>query len=503
MIIEEKFALEVKELHKRFAGVHALKGVQFRLKAGEVHALVGENGAGKSTLMKCIFGVETPSEGEILQDNEVIKISSSRDALARGITMIHQELHPVPYRTVAENIYLGRYPTKFLPFIVDHAKMNEDSRKLFETLGIKMDPKSLVVHLSVSQIQMMEIAKAISYKAKIIIMDEPTSSLTDTEVAHLFGMIRKLKSNGVAIVYISHKMEEIKTICDAVTIMRDGEYIGRWDLDELTIDDIISKMVGRKLDNRFPPKNYTRGDEVIMKVANLTSTNTSSFKDISFELRKGEILGIGGLVGAQRTELMESIFGLRTVKGDITINNKKRNIKSSIEAIDAHLALLTEERRVTGILGCLSIEHNMLIASYPKLAYKGLFINDKKDFDITNDYIKKLNIKTPNARAIIQNLSGGNQQKVLIARWLLTYPDILILDEPTRGIDVGAKYEVYSLMYELAKEGKGIIMISSEMPELMGISDRIMVMSNGRLGGILEKDEFNQETIMDLATSCF
>ena len=503
MSIEEKFCLEVKELHKRFSGVHALKGVQLQLKVGEVHALIGENGAGKSTLMKCIFGVETPSEGEIYLDNKLIKVKNSSDALALGITMIHQELHPVSYRTVAENIYLGRYPTKFLPFIVDHHKMNEDSKHLFETLGIDIDPKSLVINLSVSQIQMMEIAKAISYKAKIIIMDEPTSSLTDNEVSHLFKIIKKLKSDGVAIVYISHKMEEIKSICDAVTIMRDGQYIGKWTIDELTIDEIISKMVGRKLDNRFPPKNHEPSTEVIMQVKNFTSTNTSSFKDISFELKKGEILGIGGLVGAQRTELMESIFGLRPVKGDITINDEKKNIHNSIEAIKAHLALLTEERRVTGILGCLSIEHNMLIASYDKLAYKGIVINDKKDLNITNDYIKKLNIKTPNSKTLIANLSGGNQQKVLIARWLLTYPDILILDEPTRGIDVGAKYEVYSLMYELAKEGKGIIMISSEMPELMGVSDRIMVMSNGHLAGILEKEQFNQEKIMDLATSCF
>ncbi len=499
----ESFALEVKKLHKRFAGVHALKGVNFQLKPGEVHALVGENGAGKSTLMKCIFGVEIPNEGEVLIEGKTVKISRSSDALEKGIAMIHQELNPVPYRTVAENIYLGLYPTKYLPFIVDHKKMNEDSKKLFDTLGIDINPKSLVVDLSVSQIQMLEIAKATRSHAKVIIMDEPTSSLTDNEVAHLFKIIKKLKSDNVAVVYISHKMEEIKTICDAVTIMRDGEYIGRWDIAELTIDDIIAKMVGRKLDNRFPPKNYEKGRDTILEVKNFTSYEASSFKDVSFDLKKGEILGVGGLVGAQRTELMESVFGLRPHKGDIIINGEKKSIHSSIDAIKHHFALLTEERRVTGILGCLSIEENMLVASYPRFSVGKMFINEKRNLHITKEYIQKLNIKTPSTKTLIQNLSGGNQQKVLIARWLLTLPDILILDEPTRGIDVGAKYEVYSLMYELAREGKAIIMISSEMPELMGVSDRIMVMSNGHLAGMLEKEQFSQEKIMDLATSCF
>lgn len=499
--MEKLYALEVRDLYKSFPGVQALKGIQFQLGVSEVHALVGENGAGKSTLMKCLFGIEQPDSGDIFIDGSKMKFKNSGEALAAGISMIHQELHPIPYRTVAENIWLGRYPTHFLPGLVDQNKMNADTQKLFDSLNISINPKTLVANLSVSQIQMMEIAKAISYKAKIIFMDEPTSSLTDNEVIQLFKMIRSLKRQGVSIVYVSHKMEEIKEICDAVTIMRDGEYIGRWNIDELSIDEIISKMVGRQLDNRFPEKTYQPQKEPIMHIKDFESHIPNSFKKLSFVLNRGEILGIGGLVGAQRTELMESIFGLRPAKGDIIIKGEKKSINNSIDAINSGLALLTEERRTTGILGCLSIEHNVMIASYPKFSFKGFITNNKKNLDVTNNYIEKLNIKTPHAKSLIANLSGGNQQKALIARWLLTDPDILILDEPTRGIDVGAKYEVYNLMYALAAEGKSIIMISSEMPELMGVSDRIMVMSNGFISGIIEKEEFDQEKIMALATA--
>lgn len=499
-MLEENILLDIKSLYKSFPGVKALKGVDLRLFKSEIHALVGENGAGKSTLMKCLFGIENHEQGDIIFEGKHIKVKSSSDALNLGISMIHQELHPIPHRDVAENIWLGRYPTKWLPFIVDHSKMYEDTKKLFDSLRININPKTLVADLSVSQIQMMEIAKAISYNSKIIVMDEPTSSLTDVEIASLFEMISKLRLQGVSVIYISHKMEEIKTICNAVTIMRDGEYIGRWNIDELTIDEIIAKMVGRKLDSRFPKKTYTPSDDVILRVENFTSVIKTSFKNVSFTLRRGEILGIGGLVGSQRTELMESLFGLRKSVGHTYIGDRDFHIDSAIKAKSAGLALLTEERRATGIFGCLSIEHNVFIASYPEFAFKHFIINDKKNKEITKDYIKKLNIKTPSTNTLIANLSGGNQQKVLIARWLLTNPDILILDEPTRGIDVGAKYEVYSLMYQIASEGKGVIMISSEMPELMGVSDRIMVMSNGMVGGILEKSEFDQEKIMSLAT---
>jgi len=495
------YALEVVNLKKDFPGVKALKGVSFQLAIGEVHALVGENGAGKSTLMKCLFGIEHPNSGEIYIDGVKTTINNSREALDIGIAMIHQELHPIPYRTVAENIWLGYYPTKYLPFIVDHKKLYTDTTKLFKSININIDPRSLVKDLSVSQIQMLEIAKAIAHKAKIIFMDEPTSSLTDNEAEYLFKIIKQLKNNGVSIVYVSHKMEEIKKICDTVTLMRDGEYIGKWDIDSLTIDDIIAKMVGRKLDNRFPKKDYLSQDEIILQVNNYTSEIPHSFKDISFDVKKGEILGIGGLVGAQRTELIESIFGLRPATGEIILHGKPFIIRNAIDAKKAKMALLTEERRVTGIIGCLSIELNTLIASYPTNSFLEIFINNKNNHKITTEYIKKLGIKTPSAKTSIETLSGGNQQKVLIARWLLTNPDILILDEPTRGIDVGAKYEVYNLIYELAKLGKGIIIISSEMPELIGISDRIMIMSNGLQSGILEKKDFNQEKIMTLATA--
>lgn len=495
------YSLEVKNLHKSFPGVHALKGINFQLKPAEVHALVGENGAGKSTMMKCLFGIEQPTSGEVFIDGVSVSFKNSKEALDYGIAMIHQELHPIPYRTVAENIWLGRYPTKLFPGLVDHKKMNEDTLKLFNNLKINIDPKALVAALSVSQIQMMEIAKAISYKAKIIFMDEPTSSLTENEVQHLFTMINTLRNQNVSVVYVSHKMTEIKTICDAVTILRDGSYIGRWDTNELSIEDIIAKMVGRQLENLYPPKNYMPSNETCMQVENFTSSIPHSFKNISFELYKGEILGIGGLVGAQRTELIESIFGLRPATGAVTIKGKTVSIKSPIQAKNAGLALLTEERRATGILGCLNIEHNTMISSYKKYSYGNFMVSDKDNFTITKTYVDKLKIKTPDTKALIQNLSGGNQQKVLIGRWLLTDPEILILDEPTRGIDVGAKYEVYQLMYQLASEGKSIIMISSEMPELIGISDRIIVMSNGHLSGVLEKPDFNQEKIITLATA--
>lgn len=495
------YTLEVKDLHKSFPGVHALKGIQFHLKPAEVHALVGENGAGKSTMMKCLFGIYDPSSGEVFIDGEKVRFKNSREALDYGIAMIHQELNPVPYRTVAENIWLGRYPTKILPGMVDHKKMNEDTQKLFDTLDIKISPTALVATLSVSQIQMMEIAKAISYKAKIVFMDEPTSSLTETEVKQLFRMIRTLKEQNVAVVYVSHKMNEIKAICDAVTILRDGEYIGRWDIDQLTIEEIIGKMVGRQLENLYPPKNYTPGSEVIMEVKNFTSRVPNSFQNVNFQVRKGEILGVGGLVGAQRTELMESIFGLRPAKGEVSIHGKSYKITSPIQAKESGLALLTEERRTTGIIGCLNLEDNTMVTSYKKYSTKNFLINARQNYEITKNYVERLKVKTPGTKTLIQNLSGGNQQKVLLGRWLLTEPEVLILDEPTRGIDVGAKYEVYQLMYDLAKEGKAVIMISSEMPELIGVSDRIMVMSNGRLSGIVEKADFNQEKIMTLATA--
>jgi methyl-galactoside transport system ATP-binding protein len=403
---------------------------------------------------------------------------------------------------VMENMWLGRYPQRKIGPLsfVDHRKMFEDTKRLMDQLQMDIHPETRVGDLSVSHIQSMEVAKAVSYNAKIIIMDEPTSSLTESEVAHLFRIIDTLREQGVAIIYISHKMEEILKIADEVSIMRDGKHVGTWPAKELTTNLIINRMVGRDLTNLFPDKSNTP-TEVLMRVEGLTSPLPKAFKDVSFELRRGEILGIGGLVGAQRTELVEAIFGLRLMSsGRITINGQQVTIGSPIDAKRHKIALLTEDRRATGIFPIMSVHDNTIIANLRYYANRLGFINygaARKDVD---ENVSRLRVKTPTIRTPIRNLSGGNQQKVLLAHWLLTEPEILILDEPTRGIDVGAKYEIYSLMIELARRGKGIIMISSEMPELLGVSDRIMVMCEGRVSGILERSEADQEKIMRLAT---
>lgn len=498
---ESEYLLEMIDITKEFPGVKALNGVTLKVRPGSVHALMGENGAGKSTLMKCLFGIYSPDEGEIFINGKKANIQNSKAAMEHGVSMIHQELHPVLHRNVMENVWLGRLPLKGVgPFkLVDEKKMYDDTVALFKQLDINLNPRQLLTHMSVSNIQSIEIAKAVSFHSKIIVMDEPTSSLTGNEVEQLFKIIRELQSRGVAIIYISHKMEEILRISDEVTIMRDGTKIGTWPASELTTDIIISKMVGRDLTQRFPERtNVPNG--VILKAEGLTSPLPESFKDVSFELRKGEILGVGGLVGAQRTELIEALFGLRSLaSGTISIHGKKVNIKSPIDAKKHKMALLTEERRATGIFPVLSILENTLIANLTRYENPFLLLNEKKGREETQKSIEMLRVKTPNMHALIKNLSGGNQQKVLLARWLLTEPDILMLDEPTRGIDVGAKFEIYSIITELAKQGKSIIMISSEMPELLGMSDRIMVMCEGRLAGIVDGKDASEEKIMSLA----
>jgi len=498
--MDNSFLLEMKNISKEFPGVKAIDNVDLQIRPGSVHALMGENGAGKSSLMKCLFGIYKQDSGKIILNGKEVEIHNSKEALDYGISMIHQELLPIIHRSVMENIWLGRYPlVGFGPFkFVDDIKMLKETEELFESLDMDINPKLKVSSMSVSKIQSMEIAKAVSYNSKIIIMDEPTSSLTDHEVAHLFKIIKKLKAKGVSIIYISHKMEEILEISDEITIMRDGKIIGTWKASEITTDLMISKMVGRDLTNRFPERKNVPGD-VLLKVENLTSPFPKCFKDISFELRKGEVLGIGGLVGAQRTELVEALFGLRTIEsGKIYINGKHVTIKSPLEAKKHKIALVTEERRVTGIFGVLSVLENILITNLKK--YVNFFLlDDKARRKDAVDSIKQLRIKTPTYKTLIKDLSGGNQQKVLFGKWLLTDPDILILDEPTRGIDVGAKYEIYTIIADLAKQGKGIIMISSEMPELIGMSDRIMVMCEGRLSGIIEGKTATQEKIMSLA----
>ncbi|MEG2295503.1 MAG: sugar ABC transporter ATP-binding protein, partial [Oscillospiraceae bacterium] len=465
-----EYVLEMREINKSFPGVKALDQVSIKIRSGTVHALMGENGAGKSTLMKCLFGIYQVDSGEFYLDGKKVTMINPLDALQKGIAMVHQELQPIPERSIAENIFCGRYPTKkilgFIP-IIDHKSMYDQTKKLLEEVRMPFDPKAKLSTLSVSQMQSVEIAKAVSINAKIVIMDEPTSSLTSNEVKSLFTIIADLKKKGCAIIYISHKMDEILQISDDISIMRDGKYIGTWPVNELTTDLIITRMVGRELTNLYPPRSNVPA-EVVLEISNFTSIVSSSFEDINFTLRKGEILGIGGLVGAGRTELVEAIFGIRYTKsGEIKYLNKPLKIKRPQDAIKKGIALLTEDRRKTGIFGVLSIADNVSIASLSQYIDYKIMINDKKIEKLVKDNIAKLSIKTPSSKTKIQTLSGGNQQKVIISRWLANDPDILILDEPTRGIDVGAKYEIYTIIAELAKQGKSIIMISSEMPELI------------------------------------
>lgn len=495
-------ALEMIGMSKDFPGVRALDNVTLKVRPGTVHALMGENGAGKSTLMKCLFGIYQPDGGEILLDGKKVTIPSPKVALDHGISMIHQELHPIPDRSVMENLWLGRLPTRgFGPFqFVHHRKMREQSKALFQELGLDLDPDALVGSLSVSKIQSLEIAKAVSYKSRVIVMDEPTSSITGQDVEKLFAIIKDLTSRGVAIVYISHKMEEILRISDDVTVMRDGRLVGSWPAAELTMDTLIARMVGRAQTERFPPKENHPGD-VLLSVRQLSGRDGRGIKQVSFDLKQGEILGVGGLVGSQRTELIETLFGLRPRSaGEVMIKGQKVSIQSPRDAIRAGMALLTEERRATGVFPELSVLENTVISSQRRFVGLGHLLRDRDRIRETEKVIHDLRVKTPSIDTPIKNLSGGNQQKVLLGRWLLTGPEILLLDEPTRGIDVGAKHEIYSLIFGLAREGKGVIVISSEMPELLGLSDRIMVMCEGRLSGVLDRSEATEEEILRLAT---
>ncbi len=498
-----EFVLEMTDVSKSFPGVKALDHAQLRLRPGKVHALMGENGAGKSTLMKCMFGIYKMDEGTIRVDGKPVTIHDPMEALKMGIAMVHQELQPIPARTVGENIFLGRYPMKkalgFIP-VVDHKKMYADTAELLQKVRMTFDPRQKVGELSVSQMQSVEIAKAVSANCRVLILDEPTSSLTSNEVEALFRIIGDLKAENVAVVYISHKMDEILRISDEVTIMRDGHYIGTWEASELTTDKIITQMVGREMTNLYPHRENVPGEEVF-KVEDFTSINPRSFRHVSFTLRKGEILGVGGLVGAQRTELMEGLFGIRSHSaGHIYYQGRELVINRPKDAIDQGIAMLTEDRRGSGIMGVLSVADNISIASLSKYLDAGVAINTRKVEQLVQENVEKMNIKTPSSRTQIKSLSGGNQQKVLVGRWLANDPDVLILDEPTRGIDVGAKYEIYCIIADLAKQGKSIIMISSEMSELIGMSDRIMVMCDGRVTGFVEGEEATQENIMAYAT---
>ena len=494
---ENKYVLEMTDIEKQFPGVKALDHAMLKLRPGTVHALMGENGAGKSTLMKCLFGIYKADGGTILIDGKETNFTGPKNALDNGVAMVHQELNQVRQRNVSDNIWLGKYPTKF--GLVDEKKMYDDTKAIFDDLEIPLDPRTKVSTLSVSEMQMVEIAKAVSYNSKILVLDEPTSSLTEKEVAKLFKIIRKLQSRGVGMVYISHKMEEILQISNEVTIMRDGKYVATTPAKELTTDMIIKQMVGRDLTNRFPEKTNVPGED-ILEIKNFTAFYQPSLKDVNFSVRKGEVFGIAGLVGAKRTEVLESIFGMRTISSGTVIKmGKEVNNSSTRKAIRNGFALVTEERRQTGIFGMLSINFNSIIANIDHYKNKFGFLDNKNMHEDTKWVIESMQVKTPSEKTAIQSLSGGNQQKVILGRWLLSKPDILMLDEPTRGIDVGAKYDIYRLIIDLATVGKAVIVVSSEMPELLGITDRIMVMSNGRVAGIVETKNTNQEEIMALS----
>ena len=486
----------MKDYSKEFPGVKALDNVSLTVRRGTVHALMGENGAGKSTLMKCLFGMYVKDGGSISLEGKEINFKNSKEALENGVAMVHQELNQALKRSVMDNIWLGRYPKKGP--MVDEKKMYDDTKALFDKLEIDVDPKRIMSTMPVSQRQMAEIAKAVSFNSKIIVFDEPTSSLTEEEVEHLFNIINMLRDQGCGIIYISHNMAEILRISDDITVMRDGTWVATKPAKEMTMDEIIRLMVGRELTNQFPPKTNKPG-EVALEVENLTA-QYSLLRDVSFKVRRGEIVGLAGLDGSGRTETLENIFGIATRKsGTIKLDGKVCTNRNARESIKNGFALLTEERRATGIFGILSIRENTVISSLKKHKKKGLYLSEKSMREDTQWSIDAMHTKTPTQETKIRSLSGGNQQKVILGRWLLTNPEVLLLDEPTRGIDVGAKYEIYQLILDLANKNKVVMVVSSEMPELLGICDRILVMSGGRLAGEVNVSETNQEEIMTLA----
>ncbi|MBY3333943.1 sugar ABC transporter ATP-binding protein [Rhizobium leguminosarum] len=491
-----EYLLSAEGVRKEFPGVVALDDVQFRLKRASVHALMGENGAGKSTLMKILAGIYTPDKGDIRLKGIEIRLKSPLDALENGIAMIHQELNLMPFMTVAENIWIRREPKNRLGFI-DHGLMHRMTEELFARLNISIDPDIEVRHLSVANRQMVEIAKAVSYNSDVLIMDEPTSALTEREVEHLFSIIRDLKAQGIGIVYITHKMNELFEIADEFSVFRDGRYIGTHASTDVTRDDIIRMMVGREITQMFPKEEVPIG-EVVLSVKDLCLKGV--FNNISFEVRAGEILGVAGLVGSGRSNVAETLFGVTPASsGSVELYGKPVTISSPTEAIRNRMAFLTEDRKDTGCLLILDILENMQIAVLQDRYVKGGFVQQGAVEATCEDMAKKLRVKTPNLYERVENLSGGNQQKVLIGRWLLTNPRILILDEPTRGIDVGAKAEIHRLVTEMARDGVAVVMISSEMPEVLGMSDRIMVMHEGRVTGFLNRDEATQIKVMELA----
>ena len=488
--------LEIKNLSKSFAKNKVLDGINLTLKKGSVLGLMGENGAGKSTMMKCLFGIYAKDEGQFIFDGKITNFKSPKEALENGVAMVHQELNQCLDRTVTDNLFLGRYPTR--AGIIDEAKMLKDANKLFDSLNMNVNPSTIMRTMSVSQRQMVEIAKAVSYDAKVIVLDEPTSSLTEREVQKLFSIVNDLKKKGVSFVYISHKMDEIFEICDEVSVLRDGKLIMTKPTKETNMNELIAAMVGRSLDKRFPDVDNTPGEDYL-EIDDLSTKYEPRLENISFKVKKGEIFGIYGLVGAGRSELLESIFGIRTIaSGSIRVNGKKMRFKSSKDAMEHDFALVTEERKLNGMFGKDTIKFNTVITNLNSYKTNGMLNNILME-EAANRQIKQMKTKCVSCEELITALSGGNQQKVIIGKWMERQPDIFLLDEPTRGIDVGAKYEIYQLIIQMAKQGKTILVVSSEMPEILGITNRIAVMSNHRLAGIVNTNETNQEELLRLS----
>jgi methyl-galactoside transport system ATP-binding protein len=492
----DDIVLEIKHLSKAFAKNKVLDGINLTVKKGSVVGLMGENGAGKSTMMKCLFGIYAKDEGQISLEGKPINFRNPKEALENGVAMVHQELNQCLDRTVADNLFLGRYPTK--AGVVDEARMLTDSNKLFASLNMNVNPKTIMRTMSVSQRQMVEIAKAVSYDAKIIVLDEPTSSLTEREVNKLFSIVNDLKAKGVSFVYISHKMDEIFQICDEIAVLRDGKMILAKPTKETNMNELISAMVGRSLDKRFPDVDNVPGED-FLEIRHLTTKYEPIIEDVSFTVKRGEILGLYGLVGAGRSELLESLFGIRTIaSGEIVVGGKKLRFKSSKDAMEHSFALVTEERKLNGMFGKDTIKFNTVITNLESYKTFGILSNHKMQ-EAADREIKVMHTKCVSADELISALSGGNQQKVIIGKWLERSPDVFLLDEPTRGIDVGAKYEIYQLIINMAKQGKTIIVVSSEMPEILGITNRIAVMSNHKLAGIVNTKETDQEALLRLS----
>ncbi len=487
--------LELRNISKSFPGVKALDHVSFKVRKGTTHVLCGENGAGKSTLMKIINGIYTPDEGEILLDGKPVKIDNPIHARSLGISMIFQELSFVPEMTVAENIFLGRWPLDKY-HRVDHPEMYRRTQALMEREGLHYSPYEQLKNLSVSDIQMLEIIKAVSNNPQIVIMDEPTSAITDKEIEKLFEMIRTLKERGASIIYISHKMDEIFRIADDITVLRDGTMVDSRPASELDVDETIALMVGRRMENKYPWEDVPKGD-VLLDVKHLTAQGV--FNDVSFNIRAGEIVGFAGLMGAGRTEVVRALFGLDPYDtGEITIKGKRREHLSVKQNIADGLVMLSEDRRRYGLIPIRSVMENVSLANLKKFIYKGR-LHRKEERDAVTEQCRSMNVKTPTLETTVEALSGGNQQKVVLAKWMEVDPDILLMDEPTRGIDVGAKFEIYKLMIDLARKGKALLMVSSELPELLGMCDRIYVLSQGRITGELRRQDFSAEQIMHYA----